>query len=162
MSLKWEHKKWSKGQKGLRYYKRAAAEDGNEREWLKESMRCLKRAESNINSFSKCTQSSLTCSGALFLPCDGFKEGFENLLLLLAGRFNSPSKAHWSQGKKRLCWGWWTLAQSLWHLAEVAETCSPRATQSFCGTELSLSVWGITGQSWTHYWKGRSEIWLPC
>lgn len=151
MSLKQEHNKWSKGQKGLRFYKWAAAEDGNERECLPESMRCLKRAESNINSFSKCTQFSLTCSGTLFLPCDGFEEWFENLLLLPAGRLlNSPSKAHWSQGKKPSHRGWWTLAQSLWYLAEVAETCSPRAMQRFCGTELSLSVWGITGHSWTH------------
>lgn len=136
LSLKWEHKKWSKGQKGLRYYKWAAAEDGNERECVTESIRCLKRAEPNINSFSKCTPSSLTCSGALFLPCDGFEEAFENLLLLLAGRLNSPSKAHWSQGKKRFLlrlvdlgsdsltfsWGSWNLflsshAEVLWNWA---------------------------------------------
>lgn len=72
LSLKREHKKWSKGQKGLRYYQWAAAEDGNEKECLTESMRCLERAESNINSFSKCTRSSLTCFGAFLLPCDRF------------------------------------------------------------------------------------------
>lgn len=151
LCLKWEHKKWSKEQKGLRYYKWAAAEDGNERECLAKSMRPLERAESNINIFSMCAQSSLTCSGVLLLPCDGFEEGFENLLLLLAGRLNSPSKEHWNQEKKKGShWGWWTLAQPLWHLAEVAETRSPRAMQRLCGTELSLSVWGKIGQGWTH------------